>query len=74
LQALALGKPVVATRAGGLAEVVPPHGLVDVGDAKALAARVVAVLADPPRSVQLPERFTIRAVADAVVATYRALT
>ena len=73
LQALALGKPVVATRAGGLAEVVPADGLVDVGDAPALAARVAAVLADPP-SVHLPERFTIRAVADAVVATYRALT
>ena len=73
LQALALGTPVVATRAGGLAEVVPAEGLVDVGDSGALAARVVAVLADPP-AVRLPERFTIRAVADAIVATYRALT
>lgn len=73
LQALALGKPVVATRAGGLAEVVSSDCLVNVGDAPALAARVTAVLADPP-AVTLPQRYTIRAVADAVVATYRALT
>jgi glycosyltransferase involved in cell wall biosynthesis len=73
LQALCLGKPVVSTRAGGLAEVVAPECQVDVGDAVALGARVTTVLADPPR-VSLPERFTIRAVADAVVATYRALT
>lgn len=73
LQALALGTPVVATRAGGLAEVVPSGWLVDVGDAAALGARVAAALDRPP-AVALPERFTIRAVTDAVVAAYRALT
>jgi glycosyltransferase involved in cell wall biosynthesis len=73
LQALALGTPVVATRAGGLAEIVPPEWLVPVGDAAALSARVAFALEHPP-AVALPERFTTRAVADAVVATYRALT
>jgi glycosyltransferase involved in cell wall biosynthesis len=73
LQALALGTPVVATRAGGLAEVVPSEWLVDVGDAAALGARVAAAVDHPP-AVALPERFTIRAVTDTVVAAYRALT
>lgn len=73
LQALALGTPVVATRAGGLGEVVAPEWLVDVGDAAALGARVTAALRHPP-AVALPERFTIGAVTSAVVATYRTLT
>lgn len=73
LQALALGTPVVATRAGGLAEIVAAPWLVDVGDAAALGARVVAAVAERP-AVSLPERYTARAVADAVVATYRAVT
>jgi len=73
LQALALGTPVVATRAGGLPEIVPPDWLVNVGDSAALATRVAAALDHPP-AVALPERYTIRAVTDAVVATYRALT
>lgn len=73
LQALALGTPIVATRAGGLPEIVAPDWLVPVGDAPALAARVAAALDYPP-TVRLPERYTMRAVADAVVATYVALT
>lgn len=73
LHALALGTPVVATRAGGLVEVVPPDWLVDVADAPGLAARVAAALDHPP-TVSLPDRYTMRAVADAVVATYLALT
>lgn len=73
LQALALGTPVVATRAGGLPEIVSSDWLVSVGDAPALAARVVAALDHPP-TVALPERCTIRAVTEAVVAAYRTLT
>jgi glycosyltransferase involved in cell wall biosynthesis len=72
LNALALGRPVVATSAGGLVDVVPAPWRVPVGDAAALAERVTAALDERP-VVALPERFTARAVADAVVATYRTL-
>ncbi len=74
LNALALGTPVVATRAGGLPEMLPPDALVGVGDAKALARKVVQTLAVPPARVVLPDRFTARAMAAAVLARYRALT
>lgn len=72
LNALALDKPVVATRGGGLPEILPPEALVPVGDAGALARHVAAALADPVR-VPLPERFTARAMAAGVLAVYRAL-
>jgi glycosyltransferase involved in cell wall biosynthesis len=39
LEAMAAGLPVVASRSGGLAELVPEEGLVPAGDADALAAR-----------------------------------
>ena len=74
LNALALGTPVVATRAGGLPEMLPPDALVGVGDAEALARKVVRTLAAPPATVALPDRFTARAMAAAVLARYRALT
>lgn len=73
LHALALGKPVVATRAGGLPELVAPEWLVDVGDAAALGARVVIACAERPRTA-LPERHSAAAMVAAVVATYEALT
>src|SRR3712207_7698523 len=40
LESMAAGLPVVATRSGGLAEIVPEEGLAPVGDVAALAARV----------------------------------
>jgi len=46
LEAMAAGLPVVAARAGGLAELVPEEGLYAPGDAGALAARVRALYAD----------------------------
>ncbi len=46
LEAMAAGLPVVATRSGGLAEVVPPEGLTPVGDVAALAKRLRALWAD----------------------------
>jgi glycosyltransferase involved in cell wall biosynthesis len=73
LHALALGTPVVATRAGGLPEMLPPDALVPVGDADALARAVVATLAVRPAAAALPNRFTARAMAAAVLARYRAL-
>ena len=72
LRALALGRPVVATRAGGLPEIVPPQWLVPVGDADALARRVVEALASPSPS-PLPPRFTAAAMARGVLDVYRSL-
>jgi len=72
LHALALGKPVVATAGGGLAEVVPARRLVPVGDADALAQRVIEAL-DHPSPSPLPEQFTASAMAAGVLAVYRSL-
>ncbi len=72
LNALALDKPVVATAAGGIPEILPAGALVPVGDAEALARKVVAAL-DHPSPVPLPLRFTARAMALGVLALYRSL-
>ena len=72
LHALALGTPVVATRAGGLPEMVPERWLVPVGDADALARKVVEAL-DHPSPVPLPSQFTAPAMAAGVLAVYRSL-
>jgi glycosyltransferase involved in cell wall biosynthesis len=72
LNALALGKPVVATAAGGIPEILPATALVPVGDAAALARKVVEAL-DHQSPVPLPERFTARAMAQGVLAVYRSL-
>jgi glycosyltransferase involved in cell wall biosynthesis len=72
LDALALGKPVLATRGGGLPEVVPAEWLVPVGDADALA-RLVARVVLHPSPVPLPPRFTAAEMARGVLAAYSAL-
>lgn len=72
LEALVLEKPVVATRGGGLPELVPAEWLVPVGDAEALA-RVVLRALDHPSPFPLPQKFTALAMAEGVLATYRAL-
>ena len=72
LHALALSKPVVATAAGGLPDVVPAEWLVPVGDAGALARVVVRAL-DRPSPLPLPPQFTASATAAAVLALYRSL-
>jgi glycosyltransferase involved in cell wall biosynthesis len=46
LEAMAAGLPVVAARAGGLAETVPDEGLYPPGDIEALAERVRALFGD----------------------------
>lgn len=73
LNALALGKPVVATAAGGIPEILPPESLVPVGDAAALARKVIDALSRPASRIPLPERFTARAMAQGVLALYRSL-
>ena len=72
LHALALGKPVVATRAGGLPEIVPTEWLVPVGDHKALGRRVVDALSHHS-PVPFPRNYTAVAMAQAVLACYRSL-
>ncbi|HZH80133.1 MAG TPA: glycosyltransferase [Gemmatimonadales bacterium] len=72
LHALALGKPVVATAAGGLPEVVPPEWVVPVGDAEALARTVVRAV-EHPSPFPLPRQFTAAAMAAGVLAVYRSL-
>lgn len=72
LHALTLEKPVVATAAGGLPEVVASEWLTPVGDADALAAKTLLALERAPRT-SLPERFTAKAMAEAILAQYRVL-
>ncbi len=72
LNALALGKPVVATAAGGIPEILPATALVPVGDAAALAQKVVDTL-EHPSPVPLPPQFTSSAMAQGVLAVYRSL-
>lgn len=74
LNALALGRPVVATAAGGIPEILPPELLVPPGAAEALAQKVVEVLHDPtPPPVAFPPRFNARSMARGVLDVYRAL-
>jgi len=83
LEAMACGKPVVATRAGGTPEIVHDGVtgfLVPVGDADALAARIVELLADAALRERLgkaglkrvKEHFSIRKMVAANEALYEA--
>ncbi|ORA51345.1 hypothetical protein BST22_14290 [Mycolicibacterium chubuense] len=82
-QAMAAGKPVIASRVGGVPEMVC-HGetglLVDAGDEGALAARMSALLSNQAWCLQMGQRgheialnrFSVDAVARRTVAAYRA--
>lgn len=69
LEALASGRPVVATRVGGTAEVVPesgPGAIVDPDDPPAIAAAILRMLAERPspescRSAAEPHSIDIQA-------------
>lgn len=73
LDAVALGRTVVATAGGGIPEILPAAALVPVGDAAALARKVIQAL-DHPSPVLLPPRFTARSMAQGVLALYRSLS
>lgn len=72
LHALALERPVVATAAGGIPELLPGECLVPVRDAERLARRVIHAL-DHPSPFPLPVRFTAKSMAQATLALYQAL-
>lgn len=73
LNALALGRPIVATAAGGIPEVLPAEVLVPVGASEALAHRVLETL-HSPTVLPFPPRFTASAVAGQVLEVYKALS
>jgi glycosyltransferase involved in cell wall biosynthesis len=76
LEAMAAGLPVVATRAGGLADAVPEEGLAPVGDVQALADRLTALWRDEAAGNRALERVRAtsspRAVAEQLRAVYSA--
>lgn len=83
LEAMALGKPVVASRLGGLAELVSDGetgSLVAPGDPAALSAALGRLLADAPTRVAMghaariqAERYSAARVVPRVEAVYRSL-
>ncbi len=72
LNALALGRAVVATAAGGIPEILPAEVLVPVGAAEAMAQRIVEML-EHPMPLPLPPRFAASAMAQGVLDVYRGL-
>ncbi|MGH7718998.1 MAG: glycosyltransferase family 4 protein, partial [Gemmatimonadaceae bacterium] len=81
LDALSLGKPVVATAAGGNVEIIADRSsglLVPVGDARAMGARVAEVLSDSSLARQLSrgarrraEDYSIDRTVDRTLEVYR---
>jgi glycosyltransferase involved in cell wall biosynthesis len=80
LESVAAGLPVVATRVGGIPEILPSEDLVEPGDADALADAIGRVLEDPGAAQDkaaaaretLRARFTVAVMAAAVERVYRA--
>ncbi len=63
IEAMAAGRPVVSTRAGGVPELVGDAGLLaDIDDAPELAAAVQRVLGDPVLALQLGRHARCRVV------------
>jgi glycosyltransferase involved in cell wall biosynthesis len=82
LEAAAAGRPLIATKVGGMAEIFGTDAdrLVPAGDAAALAYAIAAALDDPGAQTAAAARlqtrirgsFSVDAMADAVIAGYRA--
>lgn len=80
-EAMACGKPVVATKGGGIREIVVPRRtglLVPMGDAESMASAVETLLRNPPLAhrmgrageARIAHRFTIEQTARKVEAVY----
>ncbi|MCH8499663.1 MAG: glycosyltransferase family 4 protein [Marinobacter sp.] len=75
-EALASGTPVAAYDRGGASETLHacfPQGLVAADDKTGFAQQVLDLLAQPSPTIELPERFTLKAQTDATLAVYKAL-
>ena len=76
LEAMAAGLPLVATRSGGLTEIVPEEGLAPIGDVDALAARLEALFGDAVAGeralARVRERCSPERVAEQLRAVYDA--
>lgn len=62
VEAMARGLPCLASRVGGIPELLPDTDLVAPGDAAAWTAALVAVAADPERRARMAERNRTHAV------------
>jgi glycosyltransferase involved in cell wall biosynthesis len=79
LEAMAVGIPLVASDVGGIGEAVDAEALVPPGDISALAAAIVAILADPEaaraaaaaRMARIKGRFRAQGMAEDITAFYR---
>ena len=80
LETVAAGLPIIATRVGGIPEIIATEALVEPGDADALADAIGRALDDPAGTrdrataarLALRERFTVAMMAGAVERLYRA--
>ncbi len=77
LEAQAAGRPVIASRVGGIPEMLPEEMMVPVNDASALAAKIAEVLDDAEamerarsRIGSLKERFSTRQMAAGILTFY----
>src|SRR5262249_46298291 len=73
LEAMAAGLPVVASRAGGLAETVPEEGLYEPGDVAALTERLRARWGDTAAGERALEVARERTAPPRVAAALRAV-
>lgn len=55
IEAMARGLPCIGSNVGGIPELLEPSECVPAGDAQALAAKILEVLADPPRLAALSQ-------------------
>ena len=80
LEAQAAGKPVIASRVGGIPEMLPADALVPPNDAATLAKRILATLHDPraldkarARAREMEQRFSVARMAQQITDFYRSL-
>lgn len=55
LEAAAAGLPILASRVGGIPEILPPHCLVEPGDAQALSRAILSLMSHSNQTTLAPE-------------------